>query len=299
MSSEVVRRYLGRRRARHERVENRPSTRRSDEDLLADLRRFHDDTGETSGAAYGRWAKEVGVLGTQSVSIRFGSWNLAATRAGIKAAPRIERERRYSDDDLWAAGLEGIQAGMFTAREFEDWLLTVDGAPSLALIRHRLVVTWNDIRDEALRILNGRSDRDGAWVAEVRSPRDWLTFLEEEDPLDHMRAARLALGKNITMVRYAAWAQAVKRPSAVTLCRRSGMRWGELVEAVGGVTVQKQLRIPDVEILAWLRAFLGANPDGSYRNYEAWREVYGAPGASTIAMRFGGWEKAREAALTS
>lgn len=64
------------------------------------------------------------------------------------------------------------------------------------------------------------------------------------------------------------------------------------------MTVQKQLRIPDDEILAWLRAFLEAEPEGSYGAYEQWREAFGAPGASTIATRFGGWDKAREAALT-
>lgn len=299
MEEDVVRRHLGRRCGRHEQVEKRPPSRRSNEELLADLRRFHRETGKTSAAAYRLWAKEAGVPGNQTVSSRFGSWNEAAAEAGIKYARPIERERRYSDEDLWAAILDGIRAGMFTAREFEDWLLTVEGAPSFALIRQRFVESWSNIREEALGILRNRSERERAWLEAVCAPRDWPSFLEERDPLDHMRAARLALGKNITMARYTEWAQAMKRPGAATLCRRSGMRWGDLVEAVGGVSVPKQLRIPDEEILAWLRAFLELDPAGSYSSYEIWRESYGAPVIQTVTMRFGGWDKAREAALAS
>ena len=299
LDEEVVRKYLGRHRIRHEPVAKKAPDGRSHDDLLADLRRFHSETGETSAAAYGRWAKENGVPGHQTIAIRFGSWNDAAARAGIKDAPPIERERRYSDEDLWAAVLDGVRAGQFSAREFEDWLVAVEGAPSFATIRNRLAQRWSELRDEALRILRGRSAQDEAWITAVSSPRDWLSFLDVEDPLVHMRAARLALGKNITMVRYAEWAQATKRPGVMTICRRSGMRWGDLVEAVGGVTVQKQLRIPDDELLAWLRVFLEMEPEGSYPAYEDWREAYGAPTASTIAVRFGGWDKARAAAQAS
>lgn len=299
LDEEDVRKYLGRRTIRHELVKKKAPGGRSLQDLLADLKRFHAETGETSAAAYGRWAKEAQVPGQQTIANRFGSWNEAAARAGFKDAPPIERERRYSDVDLWAAVVEGVRARQFTAKEFEDWLMTVEGAPSLATIRNRLPQKWNELRDEALRILRGRSERDRTWIEAVSSPRDWPSFLDVEDPLVHMQAARMALGKNITMVRYTEWAQATKRPGVMTICRRSGMRWGDLVEAVGGVTVQKQLRIPDDEILAWLRAFLESEPKGSYGTYEEWREAFGAPGASTITVRFGGWDKAREAALSS
>lgn len=299
LDEELVRKHLGRHRIRHEPVEKKAPERRSLDDLLSDLRRFHAETGEMSAAAYRRWAKEAGVPGHQTIAIRFGSWNEAVARAGIKHAPPIERERRYSDQDLWAAVLDGIRAGQFTAKEFEEWLVTVEGAPSLATIRNRLPERWNELRDEALRILGGRSDRDDGWIETVSSPRDWPSFLDVEDPMVHMRAARLALGKNITMVRYTEWAQATKRPGVATICRRSGMRWGDLVEAVGGATVQKQLRIPDDELLAWLRVFLEMEPEGSYPAYQDWREAYGAPTAGTITMRFGGWERARAAAHTS
>ncbi|MBO1031163.1 hypothetical protein IPV09_07415 [Tessaracoccus sp. SD287] len=299
LNEEVVRKYLGRHRIRHELVEKKAPEGRSLDALLADLRRFYAETGGTSAAAYGRWAKNAGVPGQQTIAIRFGSWNDAAARAGIKDAPPIERERRYSDEDLWAAVLDGIRAGQFTAKEFEDWLVTVEGAPSLATIRNRLPQKWNELRDEALRILGNRSERDEVWINAVSLPRDWPSFLDAEDPIVHMRAARLALGKNITMVRYTEWAQATKRPGVMTICRRSGMRWGDLVDAVGGVTVQKQLRIPDDELLAWLRVFLELEPEGSYRMYEDWREAYGAPTAGTITLRFGGWDKARAAAHAS
>ena len=82
----------------------------------------------------------------------------------------------------------------------------------------------------------------------------------------------------------------------MTILRRSGKRWAEVVEAVGGTPVHKQVRIEDGELLAWMRAFLESNCGAGYNSYEEWRVPFGAPGAGTIATRFGGWEIARSLA---
>ena len=297
LPEEEIRRYLGRRLARHERTLRKRADRRSNEDLLKDLKRFNEETGGTTSAAYAKWARETGVPGPQTVAIRFGSWNDAATLAGFKEAEQIDRDRRHTEEDLWAALVEGVHSGVFTAREFEDWLASAPGAPSLALIRHRLPGRFQDIRDEALKIVSGRSSRDPAWITEVTTRRDWQKLLEEEDPLNHMREARRALGKEITMLRYIEWSRATKRPGPGTLIRRSGMTWSSLVSSVGGTVVNKAKRISDEELLAWLRAYIDSNPDGPYSGYVEWRLTSGAPSPNVISERFGGWDRARSLAI--
>ena len=292
IDEEEIRRYLGRRVKRHQTRMQQPQPLRSDEDILEDVRRFFVETSSTTAAAYAEWARQEGVPGPQTAAHRFGSWNRATALAGIKSEAPIERARKHTDTDLWAAVYEATQAELDTARAFEDWLSETPGAPSFALIRSRLECTWGEMHGEALRLIAGQSDRDPEWIADVTKPRDWTKFLEEDDPLEHMRAARLALGRNMTMVRYAEWAKASGRPGVATILRRTGERWGDLVKSVGGRTVRKELRIPDEELLAWLRVFLESNPTGSFTAYEKWRERLGAPGTGTILRRFTSWDRA-------
>lgn len=294
LSEDDLRTALGRRRLRFHEQESRKirNTARSEEDLLNDLRAFYGDTGKTTSSAYRLWAKSHGVPGPQTIMNRFGSWNGATLRAGIKTEAPIERDRRHSDEDLWAAVVEGVQKGLTTVDEFESWLASISGAPSIGLVRNRLELSWNQLRQEALLVISGKSERDRTWVDRVTKPRDWSTFHVKQDPIELMREARLALGKNITMERYREWAQANKKLSANTLMRMSGMPWADLVELVGGIPNRKEKRIPDEELLAWLRAFLESDPSRLLARYDAWRVASAAPTSSTIASRFGGWEAA-------
>ncbi len=218
LPDDEVRRLLGRRLGRHERV---PRTwgpqRRLDDDLLADLRAFHAQTGKTTASSYATWAKAAGVPGPQTVAIRFGSWNSATTRAGINDAPPIERARRHCDEDLWAAVVQAARMGLMTHQEVSQWLAQVPGSPSSALIRQRLALRWGELVDEALRVVRGESTRDPAWVAAVSATRDWSTFLPPSDPHDHdddgHETLEPARGCS-TSVRADGWASAAVVPRA-------------------------------------------------------------------------------------
>lgn len=298
-NEDEFRRLLGSRRRFHERRSDVgvSSARRSDDEILDDLRKFHAETGESTSAAFGRWAREAGVPGPQTAMHRFGSWNQATTRAGIKDAAPVDRERRYHDDDLWAAVIEGIEAGHDSANRMEHWLASQEGMPSMALIRARLRLSWREIRTVAFEIVARRSERDPEWVERVTSPRDWPTFLDGQDPMVHMRAARLALGQNITTVKFREWARATGRPGPLAMQRRTGKTWMELVAAVGGVpNPPRRSFYTDAELLAWLRVYPESDPEGPYPGYEEWRQDLEGPSAQTISRTFGGWESARERA---
>src|SRR5699024_6321113 len=85
LAEEQVRRLLGRRRTHHEPAFDGPreSTRRTEEEIIADLRTFHAATGATTCQAFTAWAREQGVPGHQTAAIRFGTWNEALSAAGI------------------------------------------------------------------------------------------------------------------------------------------------------------------------------------------------------------------------
>ena len=114
---------LGRRRSRHEPAFETPreTARRTEEEIVADLRAFHTETGKTTCQAFTAWAREHDVPGHQTAAIRFGTWNEALKAAGIgtdKGAPRSS----FSDEDLWAAVLSAVQApdGGTTFRAVEE-----------------------------------------------------------------------------------------------------------------------------------------------------------------------------------
>ena len=104
LSVEQMRQLLGRRRSRHEPAFDAPreATRRTEAEIIEDLRAFHAETGRTTCQAFTTWAREHDVPGHQTAAIRFGTWNEALKAAGIgtdKGAPRSS----FSDEDLWAA----------------------------------------------------------------------------------------------------------------------------------------------------------------------------------------------------
>ena len=241
LSEEQVRRLLGRRRSRHEPAFEAPreTARRSEEEIVADLRAFHAETGKTTCQAFTAWAREHDVPGHQTAAIRFGTWNEALKTAGIgeeKGTPRSS----FRDVDLWAAVLSAVRAddGGTTFRAVSDWLAQRPAAPSGVLIRQRLCGqeggSWTETVTTALAALNAPEDFDPAWIAEVTAPRDWENPPEEPSPLDHVRAAIDALGPRITTARYGTWARAEGRPTLATLQRRSGKLWTELLAEAGG-----------------------------------------------------------------
>jgi hypothetical protein len=297
---ERIHRALGRRRSAHSATHDLDfAHRRSDEDLLGDIRRFHRETGLTSALEFSSWAKAHGLRSHQTVVHRFDSWNRALQLAGVSQERQVQRDRRHSDTDLWAAAYLAFRAGALSARDVETWLRDQPHLPSLALVRARLKIPFASLKRTALEIVAGNSQRDPEWVAEVTRDRDWAGFALERDPLDDIRDARLALGPRITMAAYREWASANGRPGTATLLRRSGRSWAELLALVGAEQTKSaaHLRIPDAELLAWLAAFLRTEGSHSQVRYQSWARQHGAPTWSTLTMRFGSWSAAKAIAL--
>ncbi|EYT49851.1 homing endonuclease associated repeat-containing protein [Brachybacterium muris] len=303
LSVEQMRQLLGRRRSRHEPAFDAPreATRRTEQEIIEDLRAFHAETGRTTCQAFTTWAREHDVPGHQTAAIRFGTWNEALKAAGIgtdQGAPRSS----FSDEDLWAAVLSAVQApdGGTTFRAVEEWLARHPAAPSGALIRQRLCShgggSWTETVSTALAVLHDPEDFDPAWVEAVAAPRDWEKPAEETDPLDHVRAAIDALGPRITTARYTAWARTAGRPTMATLQRRTGKLWSELLTEAGGTpNVSKIKNRSRAEVGEYMTRFLAEHPGGSTADYGTWSRENAAPSRSTVVDRFGSWSAAVEA----
>lgn len=295
-----VRALLGRRCKLHEGISaHRGVKRRSDEDLLDDLRRFQANTGGKTALEYSAWAAAEGVPGHQTVMTRFGGWRAALNRAGLSDDAPLVRQRRHADEDLWAAVVDAVRAGNSTAADVDRWLAQTEGAPSFALIRARLERPWSALHAVTLQLLRGTYIHDPAWAAEVLRPRRWadLTEPDSEDPVDAVAAAIADLGPDITLDDYRAWASANGRPTAATLTKHAGSSWTQLVTQAGGRSTAKPHWACEEVIVGHLRAFLADHPNGTIEAYQQWRRSRSAPSVSTIASRFGGWRQARTHAL--
>ncbi|MGP5056014.1 homing endonuclease associated repeat-containing protein [Brachybacterium paraconglomeratum] len=302
LSVEQMRQLLGRRRSRHEPAFGAPreATRRTEEEIIEDLRAFHAETGRTTCQAFTDWAREHDVPGHQTAAIRFGTWNEALKAAGLstdKGAPRSS----FRDDDLWAAVITAVQApdGGTTFRAVEEWLARHPAAPSGALVRQRLCGheggSWTETVATALAVLHTPEGFDPAWVEEITAPRDWETPTDDPDPLDHVRAAIDALGPRITTSRYRAWARAEGRPTFMTLQRRSGKLWSELLAEAGGEpNAPKVKNRSRAEVGEYMTRFLAEYPEGSSTDYGTWSRANAAPSRSTVVDRFGTWNVAVE-----
>ncbi|MGP9538120.1 homing endonuclease associated repeat-containing protein [Brachybacterium sp. AOP43-C2-M15] len=302
LSVEQMRQLLGRRRSRHELAFDAPrdATRRSEAEIIEDLRAFHAETGRTSCQAFTTWAREHDVPGHQTAAVRFGTWNEALKAAGIsnlKGAPRSS----FRDEDLWAAVLSAVQAvdGGTTFRSVEEWLARHPAAPSGALIRRRLCGheggSWTETVATALAVLHTPEDFDPAWVEEITAARDWESPADEPDPLDHVRAAIDALGPRITTGRYASWARAVGRPTMATLQRRTGKLWTELLAEAGGEpNAPKVKNRSRAQVGEYVSRFLAEHPSATTVEYAQWAPQHVAPSLSTVIDRFGSWSEAVE-----
>ena len=306
LSEEQVRRLLGRRRSRHEPAFETPreTARRTEEEIVADLRAFHTETGKTTCQAFTAWAREHDVPGHQTAAIRFGTWNEALKAAGI-GEEKGARRSAFRDEDLWAAVLCAVQAedGGTAFRAVSDWLAQRPAAPSGVLVRQRLCGheggSWTETVTTALAVLNAPEDFDPAWIAEVTAPRDWDTPPEEPAPLEHVRAAIDALGSRITTARYGAWARAEGRPTLATLQRRSGKVWTELLAEAGGDPNPSKLRnLGRTQVGEHVTRFLAEHPSGGVADYGPWARANKAPSRSTVIDRFGTWSAAVEACRT-
>ncbi|GAA1730416.1 homing endonuclease associated repeat-containing protein [Brachybacterium phenoliresistens] len=302
MTEGQVRDLLGVRRKNHLAPKVRPTStaRRSDEQILDDLRAFHRETGERTSSAFAAWAKQHGVPGNQTAAIRFGTWNEALRAAGL-TAERGRPRSAHSEDDLWAALIAAVAApdGGTSHTKVDAWLQRHDGAPSFALIRQRLPYRWAEIAEIALAVLRGEpvgqgDEFDESWRARVTAPRDWNAAAPEPTPTQHLRDAMAELGGNLTMATYRSWASAQRRPTAQTLMRRSNLSWGELVREAGGIAGGTKPEWTDAHCRDAVQDFRAAQPGGGTDAYTQWAREYARPSLATVIKRLGSWREAVE-----
>ncbi|MFC0674942.1 homing endonuclease associated repeat-containing protein [Brachybacterium hainanense] len=300
MTEDQVRELLGSRRTNHLAPRARPvsAVRRSDEQILEDLRTFHRETGQRTASAFAAWAKQRGVPGNQTAAIRFGTWNEALHAAGL-TTERGRPRSALGEDDLWAAVIAAVAApdGGTSSAKADAWLHRHDGAPSLTLIRQRLPYRWAEIAATALAVLRGEpidlgEGFDDAWRGRVTAPRTWSEASPEVEPAQHLRDAMAELGENLTMARYRSWASARRRPTAQTLLRRTGLSWGELVREAGGITGGTKPAWTDAHCRDAVQDFRAARPGGGSEAYAQWARENGRPSLATVIKRLGSWSGA-------
>jgi hypothetical protein len=119
----------------------------SDEDLLLILRLASE---QVSGALTTNKYKKLKIQPTIAVFLgRFGSWNQACEKAGVKHGPTFRKNysRAHTEEDMLAyiASYLADPRTNGSAIGYEQWQRNVDGAPSLSLIRQR-IGKWNDIK---------------------------------------------------------------------------------------------------------------------------------------------------------
>lgn len=302
LERDEFKKLLGRRARFHEASAMRKSFRSgaSDEQLLQYLRRFHAETGATTAAAYTAWAKQEGVPGHQTVATRFGRWKNALTAAGIRRAEPVRRESVFTDDDLWAAAMDAFASpeAPVTYREFSEWLQAREGMPSDVLIRNRLQVPFSTLRHAAVRMLATGEVYRGVCTGNVFESRDWKSLAHrDDDPLEPVRGAIADLGPKLTNNAYTVWAKENRAPSALTLMRRTRLRWGALVEAAGGQANHRRNNgYSDQDLVDWVRRFIAEVGSTSSSAYAEWQQGKSAPHLVTVLARFGSWAEALEAA---
>ena len=297
LPDEVISKLLGNRRNLH--AGGRPRERKpvwSDSELIETLQEFHESTGSTVSMEFEKWSMARGGPSRQTPTIRFGSWSAALNAANIKGSYSVDRDRRHTDEDLWAAVVEffSFDRQNYSYDAFGGWLSDQDGMPSAALIRVRLGRSWSELSTVGQKVASGRvSSFDSTWVQQVREQRNWSLFNASEPQPDIFLAEALSeIGPVVTIATYNAWAQKRDAPSAQTLMKRSGDSWVNLVEKAGGRTGTRGARgkASDQALLAPLAEFILTNPVVRYEAYSQWARANNNPVASTIVRRFGSWD---------
>lgn len=273
--------------------------RATNDDIIAAMKQCAKDTGELTTASFSQWAREHDSVGPQTAAQRFGSWAKAVNASGVRKARSVERFRRHSDEDLWAALVEGMRHDpTFTSDEWARWAAQDPDVPSLATIRTRLALSWAELRDEALRIIAGTSDRGEAWMREVTRPRNWPSISSENpatNPQEHVRAAIEQLGPDLSIVQYNEWASKEKRPQYLTLRKHSGLGWADMVEQAGGIRPRpKVAKLSDEQIAQALKEFFDSQEDTKVNAYQAWAAEREMPSLQTVFRRVGPWSIAHE-----
>lgn len=261
--------------------------RPGDESILAGLRDFHEATGQTSSTMYDAWARENGFYNSHTVMVRFDGWTTALEKAGIKHRGVYRSERRYTREDLWAAGLQAMRNGASSRSQIRAYLGDIEGAPSLSLLVQRLG-SWSTIIQPTLAaIIKGISDQDPDWVAEVSRPRDWSEFQSKQvnrNWKQNLRKAMKALGPRLTTEEYNRWAEKNNALKSEAMKVRSGLSWADMLTQVGAMPGAVRRDYQDAT--GWHKhladAMKALGEDISYGQYQEWARKHSRPSNTTL-----------------
>ena len=297
---------LGGRKTLHTTGKPTAEKRWTDQDLLVLLARFHTETGSIRGDDFEAWSVPQGGPTKQAPYIRFGGWRAALSAAGIDAGPAARHERRYSDEDLWAALVEFFAEPRerYSSTAYESWARATAGVPSFGQVRIALPGGWTQIKTPAINATANPEGLDPEWVAEVTRRRDWPSFqrttaLSAEAALQHLRDFLADTStQSSTRLAYTKWSATNSRPISDTILAGVNLAWPEAVKAAGGTYSQpKRKPVYRGEAIAALNRFLAEHPGGRLVDYVSWAAEHPAPCLTTLNRRFGGWTAAKTAAL--
>lgn len=313
VDSQELRRILGKRSPLHypPRSSSRQSYKRWEDDELTQLIRWWwEENDDHSSESFERWSIQRGGPTRQTPMLRFGGWNRALECAGLETAYRSTRVRQtYSQDDIWASVIEFFSTPRtsYSFHAFEEEGQENPGRPSAALVRQRLKCSWNEMVRIAQLILAGNTEEfDSEWVNRVCEPRDWKQFRSSpvksekarEEVLHVLRRYMREHGEHIVSAEYAHWAQEHGEMSVMTMVRKSGLSWRELVQQVGatpGKRAGKRER-SDRDVIDGVVAFLREDGPHTSMRYQAYAREHSLASLSTLDARYGKWSKVRDTA---
>ena len=238
-----VKKLLGARKKFHL-VKARPKRQQfSDDELLAMLREFHEETGSTSGDLFTEWSTKRGGPTRQTPALRFGKWSIALEKAGINDGRAVERERMFTDEDYWAAVVDFLRsdATSSSVKQYEAWNHDHKEYPSGAGIRARLGRSWVEIINAVMPLVTGNVSEveDQAWAAEVLRERDWADMRAQDarkrevDPNALLKAAFAEIGEPLTSIRYDEWAREHGETLSVNLTHKTEKSWAQMLLDAG------------------------------------------------------------------
>ena len=212
----------------------------------------------------------------------------------------------------------------YTYLEFEEYARSVPGMPSAVLVRKYLNKNWNTQVEIAKTIMRGNYESlppevIAAGVENIRRERNWeQEYARSKDneqesvqvAVDALKQYIAHHGSRVVNARYDEWAHGQGLPLGVTLTKKSGLKWAELVQRAGGTCGTRaprdlspdEVQARNERALAGIREYLeheAGTP--TYDRYIAWAQQAGEeyPKGTALHSWFGGWRNALQQARKS
>lgn len=332
VTRQQVKRILKGRAALHYSVEPRAQGDEQkewqDQQLIDLLRQWWHECTDHRSMSFNDWSVARGGPTRQTPIIRFGKWSHALAAAGLgdeRSRPR-RRRGKYGEADLWAALVQFVSTPRqkYTYLEFEEYARSVPGMPSAVLVRKYLNKNWNTQVEIAKTIMRGNYESlppevIAAGVENIRRERNWeQEYARSKDneqesvqvAVDALKQYIAHHGSRVVNARYDEWAHGQGLPLGVTLTKKSGLKWAELVQRAGGTCGTRaprnlspdEVQARNERALAGIREYLeheAGTP--TYDRYIAWAQQAGEeyPKGTALHSWFGGWRNALQQARKS